>query len=137
MKIKTSELIGPTLDWAVAKSADRKITYDGIAHWVDDADDCAPIGAAWKSTGRPCGYSPSTNWAQGGPIVEREGISLLYLYVTDNPFRWAATQKPTIKKVKPESLYGPTLLIAGLRCYVASKLGDEVEIPEELCSPSS
>lgn len=28
--------------------------------------------------------------------------------------------------------YGPTPLIAAMRCYVASKLGDEVEIPEEL-----
>lgn len=29
---------------------------------------------------------------------------------------------------------GPTTLIAAMRCYVASKLGDEVEVPEELCS---
>lgn len=30
------------------------------------------------------------------------------------------------------SWQGPTPLIAAMRCYVASKLGDEVEIPEEL-----
>jgi hypothetical protein len=29
---------------------------------------------------------------------------------------------------------GPTPLIAAMRCYVASKLGDEVEIPSELGS---
>jgi hypothetical protein len=28
--------------------------------------------------------------------------------------------------------YGDTPLIAAMRCYVASKLGDEVEIPKEL-----
>jgi hypothetical protein len=28
--------------------------------------------------------------------------------------------------------YGHTPLIAAMRCYVASKLGDEVEIPQEL-----
>jgi hypothetical protein len=28
--------------------------------------------------------------------------------------------------------HGPTPLIAAMRCYVASKLGDAVEIPEEL-----
>ena len=28
--------------------------------------------------------------------------------------------------------FGPTPLIAAMRCYVASKLGDEVEVPEEL-----
>ena len=27
---------------------------------------------------------------------------------------------------------GPTPLIAAMRCYVASKLGDEVEVPVEL-----
>jgi hypothetical protein len=27
---------------------------------------------------------------------------------------------------------GPTPLIAAMRCYVASKLGDEIDIPEEL-----
>ena len=27
---------------------------------------------------------------------------------------------------------GPTPLIAAMRCYVASKLGDEVDVPEEL-----
>jgi hypothetical protein len=28
--------------------------------------------------------------------------------------------------------YGPTPLIAAMRCYVASRLGDEVDVPEEL-----
>ena len=28
--------------------------------------------------------------------------------------------------------FGPTPLIAAMRCYVTSKLGDEVEIPEAL-----
>jgi hypothetical protein len=33
---------------------------------------------------------------------------------------------------EPCSAYGPTPLIAAMRCYVASKLGDEVDVPEEL-----
>jgi hypothetical protein len=28
--------------------------------------------------------------------------------------------------------YGPTPLIAAMRCYVASKMGDDIELPEEL-----
>lgn len=32
---------------------------------------------------------------------------------------------------------GPTPLIAAMRCYVASKLGDEVDIPEELIGDES
>ena len=128
MRIKTADLTGPTLVWAVA-------TCEGYECLFEDE-----VSGPWlvpqegflhdeKSLSQ---YSPPTNWSQGGPIIEREGISLLYLYVTDDPFRWAATQKPTIKKVKPESVYGPTPLIAAMRCYVASRLGDEVDIPEEL-----
>jgi len=34
--------------------------------------------------------------------------------------------------MKTSELTGPTPLIAATRCYVASKLGDDIEIPEEL-----
>jgi len=31
-----------------------------------------------------------------------------------------------------EGVYGPTPLIAAMRCFVASKLGEEVDVPQEL-----
>ena len=34
--------------------------------------------------------------------------------------------------IDDDGLIGPTPLIAAMRCYVASKLGDDVDIPEEL-----
>lgn len=116
MKLKTSELTGPALDWAVAKC-------EGYA-------DISPLTTDGQRRLRTHNYS--ANWAKGGPIIEREGISSLYLYVTDDPFRWAATAKPTIQKVKPDSVYGPTMLIAAMRCYVASKMGEEIDVPDEL-----
>ena len=73
----------------------------------------------------PLEYYPSTDWAQGGPIIEREGIDLQY-QGGDND-KWAADMFGA-----ECSVYGDTPLIAAMRCYVASKLGDEVEIPEEL-----
>ena len=115
--VKTSELIGPALDWAVAQCEARSEQERR------------------ENENLPClvsHFQPSTDWSQGGPIIDRECISLLYLYVTDDPFRWAATQKPTLKNVKPDAVYGPTPLIAAMRCYVASKLGDTVQIPREL-----
>ena len=127
--MKTSELTGPALDWAVAKC-------EGWSDY-DPGEPCEK--AMFSSLNGHYGYalflpdySPSADWSQGGPIIEREGISLLYLYVTDDPFRWAATQKPSIRNVKPKSLYGPTPLVAAMRCYVASKLGDDIKLPEEL-----
>lgn len=92
----------------------------------------AELAAQASMVGSTDGFDPATNWVQGGPIIEREGISMLHLFVTDDPFRWAATAKPTIKDVKPESVYGPTYLIAAMRCYVASKLGNEIDVPEGL-----
>lgn len=118
--IKVNEASGPVLDWMVAKCEDLHTGIDGF--WttsVLEEDDYF--------------FRYSTDWAQGGPIIEREGMSLLYRYVTDDPFRWAATHKPALKNVKPDAVYGPTPLIAAMRCYCCSKLGDIIDVPEELC----
>ena len=93
--MKTSELQGAALDWAVAKA-------DGYE------DDC--ISDEWKY---------STNWSQGGPIIEREKITL----------EWTGGDWMAYIRHDEES-FGPTPLIAAMRCYVASNLGNEVEIPE-------
>jgi hypothetical protein len=103
--MKTSELTGAALDWAVAKC-------EGVLmRWERSTHDEAPLE-----------YSPSTDWAQGGPIIEREKIQIK----ENGHGHWFA------KIGKGKWLRGPTPLIAAMRCYVASKLGDEVELPEEL-----
>jgi hypothetical protein len=101
MKIKTSELIGSTLDWAVAKCEDV-YCFDGS-------------------------YTPSTDWAQGGPLIEREGIS-----VDRAGLAWTADLSDSVGGYIEHTESGPTPLIAAMRCYVASKLGDEIEIPKEI-----
>jgi hypothetical protein len=118
MKVKTSELTGAALDWATS------IVFNPAPEWGK--------------------WNPSINWAQGGPIIEREEISLDYAQADD----WAARSPTSIRSARPSRArpsprggwrltavdrwaYGPTPLIAAMRCYVASKLGDEVEIPEE------
>lgn len=107
--MKTNELIGPPLDWAVAKCENETqiVQFSSLAsskHY----------------------YAPSRKWAQGGPIIERESISLT---PCDDMESWAAD---TTFRQGVETQYGPTPLIAAMRCYVTSKLGDEVDIPEEL-----
>ena len=101
--MNTSDLTGPALDWAVAKC-------EGVAF------DLAPDGYYT--------YKPSTNWLHGGPIIEREGIRL-HRSVTG---RWWAG--PEFDPHRPVA--GPTPLIAAMRCFVASRLGDTIDIPEEL-----
>jgi hypothetical protein len=117
--MKTSELIGTALDWAVAKcEGATDFWFDTVAtHWVKlDGKDRA-LRYGWAQS-----YLPSTDWAQGGPIIERDKIDIAYC----NPAAgWSATGFRNAK-------FGPTPLIAAMRCYVASELGDEIEIPEEL-----
>jgi hypothetical protein len=67
----------------------------------------------------------STDWSQGGPIIERECIDLQYQ--GGDVDVWAADIFDA-----DCSVYGDTALVAAMRCYVVSKLGDEVDVPEEL-----
>ena len=121
--MKTSELTGSALDWAVAKAKGNKygsVTFDPYTKRVYQTLGLMQVGYDFR---------PSTNWKTGGPIIEREGISVKNLYLLE---AWVAKPKPTIKVVKPVGTLGQTPLIAAMRCYVASKLGDEVEVPDEL-----
>jgi hypothetical protein len=123
--IKTSELTGAALDWAVAKCEG-----DDVAELSEGGSYMVVPGATyWNEEGEgfPVEYSPSTSWAQGGPIIEREHISIESTRVGGLGDRWMASamyEYCTEFSDKP--------LIAAMRCYVASKLGDNVEIPEEL-----
>ena len=106
MLVKTSELTGAALDWAVAKC-----DFISVRNGFDD--NCPEY---------------STDWAQGGSIIEREGLTVIYRMV-ERVALWTAYND---LMDTPCEQGGTTPLIAAMRCYVASKLGDEVEIPNEL-----
>lgn len=69
-------------------------------------------------------YSPSTDWAQGGPIVNNNSrIVPTYDERFDSWF--AYKQSP--------ALYGKQdFLVSAMRAYVANKLDTEIEIPDNL-----
>lgn len=155
MKIKTTELIGQALDLAVAnalgvlkqapntcqschhfeeisvRDGSDYLCHLGDLSWSGDGCSDQPFGDAisaaygihercpLKAGTKTEAYS--TLWAQGGPIIERERIT-----ISDALDQWVAGLKGTL------SWFGPTPLIAAMRCYVASKLGGEVEVPDEL-----
>ena len=111
MKIKTNELSGIALDWAVAKCEDmsrldERVTPEGV-RWAGDF------------------FQPSKHWSEGGPIIEREGISIEWSSLWDC---WTARDL----RNAAFSFTGLTPLIAAMRCYVAAKMGDTIEIPKEL-----
>jgi hypothetical protein len=113
MKLKTSELIRHALNWAVAKCVNEGGDPEDMFYMTD-------ILSGY--------FSPSTNWSQGGPIIEREEIDT---YCHESPKSGCGWWVAEITGAKAKGR-GNSPLEAAMRCYVASKLGAEVEIPEEL-----
>lgn len=123
MKIKTQDLIGAQLDWAVAKCEGWECEFsDEVSGpWLIPAD-------GYLNDERPLsGFTPSSDWAQGGPIIEREKMYLNF-GVLGSPWE-AVVPSRTFTLVS----YGETALVAAMRCYCRSKFGDVIDIPEELC----
>lgn len=115
MKVKTSELSGVQLDVAVALA----LEMTGGDLRVRGGYGCSYYNGSGLKT-----FSPSTDWSQCGNLIEAEGIE----------FKWVsdATLEAHSYLHDPHYGYGLTHQEAACRLIVASKLGDEVDIPDEL-----
>ena len=139
VKTKTNELIGPALDWAVAKSEGERYGPPTFRVHQNSKGATVYLNTGMQQSGIP--YRPSTGWAQGGPIIEQH-IHKLFKNVGGTytaQIRHEEDSPLTNHKVTTSwtNAAGPTPLIAAMRCFVASKLGDEVDVPEELCASST
>ena len=128
--MRTNELTGAALDWAVAicegytglhKIAGRRPHEPQLGIWPPRKE--YGVMDLWE-------LSYSTDWAQGGPIIEREVISLIHPKYDC----WTAHCYDKTLDDESYTLDGPTPLIAAMRCYVASKLGDDIDVPLSLTS---
>ncbi len=124
--MKTSELTGAALDWAVAKCEGWKSVYVNDVHMLKHYHpEAAHTPHCYIED-----FGYSTDWAQGGAIIEREGMGV-WMY------QWNEQGEPEAgwyaeDKDGDHVRTGATPLIAAMRCYVASKLGDEVDLPPNL-----
>ena len=128
--MKTSELQGAALDWAVVK-CECAIPAQFVSIPALLNGTVRVFRADTNAYSEP--VSPSTDWAHGGPIIEREGIAVDVVLAGWTIDSWVAALVHEDKEfdgVARAEEYGPTPLIAAMRCYVASKFGDEVEIPK-------
>jgi hypothetical protein len=157
MKIKTHELIGPQLDWAVASALNQQWKEDrvikicqrepGTPFWIERENHPGSAPHFHR-------FCPSIDRLYGMEIVEREGIAWRKHTGSGN---WYAMLSKDVGNgtithwdemtVRGGERYGPqsyavhkrrqrfvgeTPLIASMRCYVASILGAEVDVPDEL-----
>jgi hypothetical protein len=114
--MKPSELTGEALNWAVAMSEGFQSVYTNGS--------ILPVFRKCEAVENTI-RCYSTEWAHGGPIIEREEISCVCYG------QWIASL-PVDGTGEALGYYGPTPLIAAMRCYVASKMGDTVVLPKEL-----
>jgi hypothetical protein len=123
--VQVSEAVDATLDWLVAKCEG----HESRCAWMLEKDGYI----AWQNYEQAWGNPIPKYSTDGGVavlIIEREKISVVYE-------RNSAPQGCLWDAVKPGGTsiyleYGPTFLIAAMRCYVASKLGSTVEVPDEI-----
>ena len=124
-KIKTSELTDAPLDWAVAKC--QGYVEQGV-YGTPEFRDSEVYLCYCDAVLNSC-YAPSTDWAQGGTLIDsmvREGLRLTgYKSLPTDPTSCQAQIGNIVTG-------GPTPLIAAMRCFCCSKLGDTVEVPDEL-----
>ncbi|CAB4129819.1 Bacteriophage P22, NinX [uncultured Caudovirales phage] len=104
MKTNTRDLVNKALDWAVTLALD-------------------PTAKLTSST-FILSYSTDVDFAN--VIIETYSI-----LVSDKGTHWAATME-TLDKMEPTTESGPTREIAAMQCFAVAKLGDSVEIPDEL-----
>lgn len=122
---ETHELEGALLDMAVAMAEGKRCI---LRHYLGDGT--RPVSKAelvielGDRSERTESYYPSSRWEIGGPIMEREGIAT-FSYTYDGTRYWAASTEGAY----PTSRHGATsLLVAGMRAFVVSKLGDLIDI---------
>lgn len=119
MKIKVSEASGPALDWMVAK-AQGLLAEDG--------------GNLSLFNGRVTTHT-STSGSDYNPS-ESKDLCREICGAMDIQVRPCAVSEVGAYQAVQASYknfqVGPTPLVAAMRCFCRSKLGDEVEVPDEL-----
>ena len=130
MKIETEQLIDVALDWAVGHAM-QYVTY-GTLGWTVTLPVPSEPPTSSPPLPFPKNFSPSTRWAQAGPLLQVEmmehGMSLASADYEDGKF----TSYYWSDSFKDIEASGPTPLIAAMRTLVRRVLGDVVDVPDEL-----
>lgn len=119
VSVKTAELSGSALDWAVAKAEEIELSLVGDHPHV--FVDGLIAGA----------YRPSTDWSQAGPLIEDRELT-----VEPSAWDWRGVCVLWRAQEEGEDTYfeHTNLLVAAMRAVAYAKLGETVSVPKELLS---
>lgn len=119
--MKVSELNGRLLDAWVARAEGHNVAT------IKQGSEVVGYQLYYYSGDTPPLPEYSTDWADGGPIIERNGLEWERQSSDDGmSLGWLASIEPTAENRRPPWQWGETQLIAAMRAYVASKFGSEV-----------
>lgn len=112
--MKTSDLSGVELDYWVALALSHQPRWCSVTEppFVEIVD--------WNRPGTRVNsqrFMPSTDWAQGGPLIEQEKLECEFHFG-----QWLCEPQGGAG----DGQLGPTMLVAAMRCLVARKFGEEV-----------
>ena len=130
IKVKVAEAFDVVLDYMVAVAlGGTEPWFDTVdTYWIKLDDEDRALSTKWSDQQN---FAPATLWVHGGPIIEQLRSDSAYQFLIESDgdnvhvLSWPSAHVHF-------SGYGTTILIAAMRCYVASKLGPEVEVPDEL-----
>lgn len=135
--VATKDLSGAALDWAVGVIEGATPLADGRLRWVVGGYevDYTPgqVNNPYMLQHRGYGYCPSTEWRQGGPLIDKYAVTIAPYSVDQNgkPHLWVAEPRPDVDG----SESGQTALVAACRAIVAAHRGDIVKVPACLVLP--
>lgn len=121
IEVKTSELIGPALDWATAKASETKIDD---SRGKELRIDIAP--------GLQSPWAPSVNWYQGGPLIDKYRVSFVTSGTGPEDDSGNEPIVALTSGLNYKAANGKTHLLAACRAIVAENLGPTISVPKEL-----
>jgi len=134
MKVKTAELEGAALNWAVAVSVKAEPVIprrDGVfGFYVNSCPPCMLTEVPADGSR----FRPSIDWSQGGALISKYRVEFYdqgedYTAIFENDDSEHCLECGC---THGSDMRGKTHLIAAMRAIVAAEIGETVDIPKEL-----